>query len=52
MHGLSPFLNKFAVKFLQNSIYPRGSVNGDIKNKSTEFAELSSFRIIFVLYYC
>ena len=43
MHGLSPFSYKFAIKFLQNSICPRGSDSGDIKNGSTEFSELSSF---------
>ena len=43
LHGLSPFSNKFAIKFLQNSICPRGSVNGDIKIGSTEFSDLSSF---------
>ena len=47
MHGLSPFSNKFAIKFLQNCTCLRGLVNGDIKNGSTEFCGLSSFRIIF-----
>ena len=32
MHVLSPFSNKFAITFLQNSIRPRVSVNGDVKN--------------------
>ena len=52
MHGLSPFSNKFAIKFFRNSICSRRSANGDIKNGSTEFSELSSVRVIFVLFYC
>ena len=52
MHGFSPFSNKFAIKFWQNCTCPRGSVNGLIKNESTDFSRLSSLRIIFVLYDC
>ena len=52
MHRLSPFSNKFAITFLRICFCPRGSDSGDIKNGSTEFSKLSSFWIVFVLYYC
>ena len=47
MHGLSPFSNKFAIKFWQNCTCSRASVSG-----STDSSGLSSFRILFVLYLC
>ena len=43
VHGLSPFSNKFAIKFWQNCACPRASVNRCFKNGSTEFSGLSSF---------
>ena len=52
MHGLSPFSNKFAIKFWQICTCPRASVNGCNKNGSIESSRLASFRIIFVLYDC
>ena len=47
MHGLSPFLNNFAIKFLKNSICPRSSVNGDIKKKILSFLKYLHFESFF-----